>query len=248
MDLLYHKYLLLTTKFFLLIIPEKCAKITVIITKRTEIKKMEVYGVKPKPFTKDWWPYFWEYYKLHTISAVLAAILLIFAVSECKNQKNYDLQIDVITENAVSQESLDALLDIVRKNIDDVTENAENEAYISYLNMSENINPQITEVMYNKMIIEAGYTEAFIFLVSQKFADYLSNEGVFKPSSDWTEEDSYNGYCMSLKDCGILQNIGIDTSDLYLGIVELRERDGKSAREKNLPKQENGIKFAKFLL
>ncbi len=209
---------------------------------------MEVYGVKPKPFTKEWRQYFWEYYKLHTIGAVFAVILLIFTVSECKNQKNYDLQIDLITENTVSEEVLDTLSDIVCENIDDVTGNGKSEAYISFLDMSENSNPQITEAMYNKLLIETGYTEAFVFIVSQKFADYLSDEGVLKPASDWTEMETYDGYCVSLKYCEILQNIGIDTSDLYLGITELRERDGKSACEKNLPKQENGIKFAKFLL
>ena len=114
--------------------------------------------------------------------------------------------------------------------------------------MSENNDPQYFEAMSAKMMIEVGYTEAFVFLMSQKFADYMSDAGVFKPTSDWTEAESYNGYCISLKNCEVLETIGIDTSDLYIGIVELRERDGKSALNKNLPKQENGIKFAKFLL
>ena len=209
---------------------------------------MEVYGTKPKIFTKDWWPYFWDYYKLHTISVILAAVAIISFVSDCKNQKNYDLQIDLITENQVSEETLDKLLDTVYEKIDDVTENGKTEAYINYLDMSENGDPQYMEAMHTKMMIETGYTEAFVFLVSKKYADYMSEVGVFKPSSEWTDSESYNGYLINLENCEILKDLGIDTGDLYLGIVNFRERDKKSEIEKNRPKQKNGIKFAKFLL
>lgn len=209
---------------------------------------MEVYGVKPKPFTKEWWPYFWEYYKIHTFFVVFAVIFLVAAISECKNQKNYDLQIDVITENAVSQEALDRLTDVASENIDDVTDNGKNEALVSYLYMNESDDPQYFEAVSTKMMAETGYTDAFIFLVSKKYADYMSDLGGFKPASEWTEFPSYNGYCVSLADCEIIKKLGIDTTDLYMGIVELRERDKKSEREKNRLKQDNGIKFAKFLL
>ena len=139
-------------------------------------------------------------------------------------------------------------INIRPEDIEDVTENGKTEAYISFLDMRENVDPGVSEVMYSKLVVEVGYSEAFVFIVSQKFADYLSNEGILKPASDWTDMESYNGYCISLENCKVLEDIGIDTSDLYIGITELRERDGKSARDKNIPKQENGIKFAKFLL
>lgn len=209
---------------------------------------MEVYGTKPKRFTKDWWPYFWDYYKLHTIGIILAAIAVISFISDCRGQKNYDLQIDVITENQISEEALNKLSDIVYENIDDVTQNGKTEAYINYLDMSENGDPQYMEAMHTKMMIESGYTDAFVFLVSKKYADYMSELGVFKPASEWTDSESYDGYTVNLQNCEILENCGIDTSDLYLGIVNFRERDKKSQIEKNRPKQENGIKFAKLLL
>ena len=209
---------------------------------------MEVYGTKPKRFTKEWWQYFWDYYKIHTISSVLAIFVIISTVSECKKQINYDLQIDVITRNSVSQEALDILSNTAREKISDVTGNGENEVYVSYIDMGIEGDPQLMEAMHTKMMIETGYTEAFIFFVSKEYADYMSDTGVFKPASEWTSAKSYNGYCIDLKGCETIENMGFDTSDLYLGIVELRERDKVSEREKNRPKQENGINFAKFLL
>ena len=209
---------------------------------------MEVYGTKPKIFTKDWWPYFWDYYKLHTISIILAIIAIIYSVSECKNQKNYDLQIDIITENQMSQESLDTLLSTLCENIDDVTENGKKEANINYIDMSENNDPQYIQAMHTKMMIELGYTDSFVFLISKKYSDVIRDNEMLIPASDWTKKESYDGYVISLNDCEILQNLGIDTNDLYIGIVSLRESDSKKNTEKNRPKQENGIKFAKFLL
>lgn len=209
---------------------------------------MEVYGVKPKIFTKDWWPYFWEYYKLHTFAVLIVAFFIISTLHECKNQIKYDLQIDVITENTVPQKALDALSDAAQKNISDVTENGKNEAYVNYLYVDESGDPQYFEAINTKMMVETGYTDAFIFLVSKKYADYMSELGVFKPASEWTDRPSYNGFCISLENCEILKNQGFDTSDLYLGIVELREREKAKERENHRPMQENGISFAKFLL
>ena len=84
--------------------------------------------------------------------------------------------------------------------------------------------------------------------MTKKYADQLSEEGIFEKSESWTSLPSYNGYCISLETCTKLKEIGVDTSDLYIGVIKLRESDKKSAREKNRPKQENGIKFAKLLI
>lgn len=209
---------------------------------------MEVYGTKPKLFTKEWWPYFWDYYKIHTIVCIVAAIVIISTINDCMHRTNYDLQIDVITENSVTQEALDNLTNIICENIEDVTCNGKNEAYITYIDMGENIDPQYSQAMYTKMTIEAIYTDSSVFLMSKKYADYMFENGILMPASSWTDAESYNGYAVSLENCEILENIGIDTSDLYAGVVNLRADDKEQLREKNRKKQENGVKFAKFLL
>ncbi|MBR4724106.1 MAG: hypothetical protein IK072_05180 [Clostridia bacterium] len=209
---------------------------------------MEVYGTKPKLFTKEWWEYFWDYYKWHTILGVLLMIVLIASITECASRINYDLQIDYISEHKISDSSVAALTGLIEKNIDDINENGKNQAYVTVLDMGENLDPQYTQAMFTKYSVESGYTESFVFLVSKEYADRLSNEDVFEKAENWTSAPSYNGYCISLENCDVLKEIGIDTDDLYVGVIKLREREKKSEREKKLPYQKNGIKFAKFLV
>lgn len=209
---------------------------------------MEVYGTKPKRFTKEWWEYFWDYYKIHTIATAIIIIFIGITISECAHRINYDLQIDYISENQISDKAVNALTSLIEENIDDITENGKPEAYVTYLDMGEHGDPQYTQAMFAKYSVEMGYTESFVFLVSKKYADQLSEEGIFEEASTWTSIPSYNGYCVSLEDCEILKEIGIDTSDLYVGVLKIRERDKASVRVKNRPKQENGIKFAQFLI
>ncbi len=209
---------------------------------------MEVYGTKPKRFTKEWREYFWDYYKWHTVGAIILIILLITSVNDCAHKTHYDLQIDFISEHQISADFADALTALIEENIDDITENEKTEAFVTVLDMAENSDPQYMQAMFTKYSVEMGYTESFVFLVSKKYADELSSIGIFEESENWTTFPSYNGYCISLENCTALKEIGVDTSDLYVGVIKLRERGKESERAKKLPQQENGIKFAKFLI
>ena len=39
---------------------------------------MEKYGVKPQRFTKAWFEYVWDYYKIHIIDLVFLGLLGLF--------------------------------------------------------------------------------------------------------------------------------------------------------------------------
>ena len=53
----------------------------------------EKYGVKPKIFTKEWWPYFWKYYKWHTIAILFVGGLAITWIVQCSRNVEPDLGI-----------------------------------------------------------------------------------------------------------------------------------------------------------
>ena len=53
----------------------------------------EVYGVKPKKFTKEWWPYYWMYYKWHTIIIGFFSITTIISAVQCAMKEHYDLNV-----------------------------------------------------------------------------------------------------------------------------------------------------------
>ena len=66
----------------------------------------EVYGEKPKKFTKKWWPYFWMYYKWHTISIVAIAVVIISTVMQCVTAEKYDLILTYLGRLHISQEHI----------------------------------------------------------------------------------------------------------------------------------------------
>lgn len=209
---------------------------------------MKIKVTKPKPFTREWCEYFWDYYKWHTIATIILLIVIITSINDCAHRINYDLQIDYISEHQIFDDTAGALADLVSENIDDITENGKKQAYANIIDMKETPDPQYTQAMYTKYSAEMISTESFVFLVSKKYADELSEMGVFELSETWTSSASYNGYCISLKDCAELEKIGIDTSDLYIGIIKIRDNIKESKLEKAILNQENGIKFAKFLI
>lgn len=209
---------------------------------------MEVYGTKPKRFTREWWEYFWDYYKWHTAAVIFILVVLITSVTECAHRINYDLQIDYISEHKISGDTVTNLTALIEENIDDVTENEKKQAFVTVLDMGDNSDPQYTQAMFAKYSVEIGYTDSFVFLVSKKYADSLIDAEIFEECENWTAAPSYKGYCVSLEDCSALKEIGMDTSDLYVGVIKLREREKASVISKKQSQQKNGIKFAKFLI
>ena len=209
---------------------------------------MEVYGTKPKRFTKEWREYFWDYYKWHTIATIVAMIVIISTINDCVHRINYDLQIDYISEHMISDNASDALRELIEEHIVDVGKNGSPEAYVKVIDMSENADPQYTQAMYTKYSVEMAYTDSFVFILSKKYADTLSEEEIFEKAESWTDVPSYNGYCINLEGCKALDELGIDTNDLYLGIIKLRETKKESERNNKLLQQENGIRVANYLI
>ena len=204
---------------------------------------MEVYGEKPKRFTKEWREYFWDYYKWHTIGTIVVLLLIISTITECANKKHYDLQIDYISETGMTMQTQDQLVSLMEKNIDDVTENGKVEAFLNYLDMNKDTDPQYVQAMATKFAVEMGTTEAFVFLVSKDYVEQLEAE-MFLEAKEWCDAEPYKDYFISLADCSALKDIGVNTDDLYVCVLKLSDGDS----DKKQLEQENGIKFAKFLI
>ncbi len=208
---------------------------------------MEVYGTKPPRFTKEWWEYFWDYYKWHTIGTVIVLIIIVTTIVDSVNKVKYDLSTTFIAPIILTEETEQALTNLMEDNIDDASGNKKNEAFLTYLNMSDNSDPQYMQAMQTKLMIELGYSESFVYILSKQYADlFEGGEGVLIPASDWTSKESYDGSFVSLNGNRYLEDLGLDTSDLYLAVRDTRkdEKDDKFCIEK----QKNGVKFAKFLI
>ena len=209
---------------------------------------MEVYGVKPKKFTKEWWGYFWYYYKWHTAGVLFAMFLIVTTLVQCVTQTKYDLQVDYITENYIISEQEEKLTQIIEANIDDVTQNGKAEAFLMTFNMAENNDPQMTQALTTKLFVELGYSDGYVFIVSKKYADMVLEHGIMEDTSVWAGDLANDSGVISLAGCKVLSDIGIDAEeqDLYIGVLKMRE--DKKEDELEIAKYENGKKFAQFLI
>lgn len=209
---------------------------------------MEVYGTKPKRFTKEWWGYFWDYYKWHTIGGAFVAFLIITSCVQCITQTKYDLQIDYISEYGILSEHKDALKVLAEENVEDATGNGKNEVFVLSLNMSQANDPQMMQAMQTKLMVEMGYSEGYAFIMTKQYADLMTEQGVLEPTSIWAGECANDGSVISLADCTALSQIGIDAAkqDLYIGITKLREKEKEDELE--VKRYENGVRFAQCLI
>ena len=57
---------------------------------------MEKYGTVPKRFTKAWWEYFWEYYKLHVIVSVVVISMIGISAHQLLTNPKYDVTVTYV--------------------------------------------------------------------------------------------------------------------------------------------------------
>lgn len=206
---------------------------------------MEVYGEKPQKFTAKWWEYIWEYYKWHFMCILFILFILVTTLHQCATRPSYDLQIAAVTEKDWAPAQVDALREDVESVIEDSTGNGINEAYIMPLTINENGDPQILQVNHTKFMVELSMPESYVFIMSKKHADVVLGTDFFESVDTWAGGDSKEEL-VSLAGNEKLTSLGIDTEDLYLGVVRLPE--SKAGDELEKKRHENGVQYARHLL
>lgn len=208
---------------------------------------MEVYGTKPKLFTKAWWGYFWYYYKWYTIGIAIALFVIVYACVDCSKQTRYDLTTDYISNNAVTMEQENDIKALMKNVISDANGDGTVDVNLSNLSMGGLMDAQMIQAKQAKITIEPQFSEAFVFILSREYALTYSEYDSWEQSSMWTDKQpEEDGGMVSLAGNAVLENIGIDTKDLYITVRKLREEESESEYRK--AQHENAVKFAQYLL
>lgn len=207
---------------------------------------MEVYGEKPKRFTKEWWGYFWDYYKWHTIGTAFALIIIAVTAVQCASRIDYDIIIDYVSESYLAEEDTENLRTLVQDNIDDVNGNGKKQADILVLNMSENMDAQMFAAMQTKLMAELSCTDSYLFLMSEKYAATLSQYDMFDNSSEWAGDAAADGNTVCLANSAALGTIGLNSDKLYVGVRSLRDADKDKPKEQI--KHDTALKLAQYLV
>lgn len=194
---------------------------------------MEKYGEIPKRFTKKWWEYFWDYYKIHTIATVIAVVAVASTVSQCVNKINYDLSLVTVGLPLLNTEKDVALCAEFAEFADDIDQKDGTNAFITQIPIGvEGQDPEYEMTLMQNFMIELGFGEGYIYFFSAESADsYLNRDDVadsFMPVAEWgvdgidmTDKAKFKLYmgepfAMSMEGNSLLESAGIDTSDCYM--------------------------------
>lgn len=206
---------------------------------------MEVYGEKPKKFTAKWWEYIWEYYKWHFVTVLFIIFVLVTTLQQCATRPKYDLQITIATEQDLVLTQVDSLRADVESIVTDATGNGVNEVYIMPLTLNPEGDPQVMQVNHTKFTVELSMPESYVFILSKTYADQVVGSGLLESVDVWAGGESKEEV-VSLKGNEKLAALGIDTEELYLGVVSLEDENKDDELEK--ARYENGVLFARHLL
>lgn len=211
---------------------------------------MEVYGTKPKKFTKAWWEYFWCYYKIHVFAVLFAVLVIGITAVQCATRPSYDLQIDFVSQFGVLPEYESMLTEMAGKVITDADGNGKVEPYVLTLDMRDGdvVVSEQNQAYNTKFAIEQAYPSAYVFIVSEKYAKVSAENGIMENSDVWASELGAGSDVVSLAGSAALSEIGIDAeaAELYVGVVALSEENADDEVER--ARYENGVRFARHLL
>ena len=217
----------------------------------------EVYGVKPKMFTKEWWPYFWMYYKWHTVIAVIAIFGIAMGIYQKATEVKYDLNLTYMAQNIVIGENGEQeLTKALEPKMSDANGDGEVHLYIDQINITgDEAQIYLDMDLRTKHDMEFGNEFSYLFVYDAKEFQFIDNSGnldeAYIDISEWAgdigEKAVLSGdggtYGVSLKDSKIMKQCGIDSDDLYVFI-----KNDSIDKEKNKIAEENAIILAKELI
>lgn len=191
----------------------------------------EHYGVKPKMFTKEWWPYYWMYYKWYTITAVAIVAFIVMIIYDCVTKEKYDLKITYYGSNAYLSEMWEELDATLEEYIEDIDDNGEKNILMIPLVMSDKSEDmQMSQAAYTQYTMSFTDTLSYLYIYDQAQLDILIDEdivnGTFLTTDKWLNSDvsedsivygkNSRPYAISLKDSKIINSIGLNGEDLYV--------------------------------
>ncbi len=207
---------------------------------------MEKYGTVPPRFTKDWWAYFWDYYKWHTIATGFVVVLVAVTAVQCATKTVYDMTMTYAGDAAFADETVTAISDELSGIINDSDGNGEKNIFFQQLTFgAQNTDPQYEMAMQTKLMLELSAGESFLFIFSKSQLDtYLNQEScedLFVPLSEWVEDEScLDGaaigksggvaYAVSLGESSCLKNLGLNMENQYVVIRKMRNSEEKDEK------------------
>lgn len=218
----------------------------------------EKYGVVPKKFTKEWWPYFWMYYKWHTIVAAFVLICVGVTIQQCATSPKYDLTATYVGTSGFSEETQNSVSEYIAQYTADIDGNGKSLPFFQQLVITENNqDAQYNYAMSTKLMLEFQNDCSYLFLMDSTYAENMlkpgsSYDGSFVPVSEWAsggvETDRLypaegTAFAVNLKDTNFAKSLNLGDRDIYIA-VRCESKDD----EKNKQAFDNSKEIANELI
>lgn len=214
---------------------------------------------KPKKMTRDWFRYIWDYYKVHILCVAAVAVLIVITAVEVLNTVHYDVNLNYIATNVLSSSVSENLSAKAEEHIADTNGDGEKHVSVTQINFTDEAMQDGNQILAleNKLMAVFASDEEMLFILDEyMLRDVLeisATEGIFIPVEEWANSEiaedrlyNYGGgvYAVSLEESAILNEMGIDSSDMYV-VVKMNYSPEDEALQKNY---ENCVTLANALV
>lgn len=217
----------------------------------------EKYGTVPPRWTKEWWEYFWYYYKWRVIIIAFAVICVAFTSVQCAMKEKYDLNITYAGHKIYTEEAIESLRDGVKEYIDDVDGNGKKSVFFQQLNfMGTAGSEEYDYASQMKLDLEFHNDCSFLYLYDASELETMvgreSASDIYVPVTEWADIMPGEGlvyskdgvpYAVNLRDSGFLAQKDFYREDLYL-LVRQNYKDD----EKNISAWNSSVRIANNLI
>lgn len=202
----------------------------------------EKYGTIPKKFTKEWWSWFWMYYKIHVIATAFILILIIMTVVDAITAEKYDATVIYAGRKYYSEEVQEKMEEILSPLYEDIDGNGEKSIFFSSIDVD--LNSKDIEYLQARILkADTSFTDnnTYLYILDSDMAKRYAESESFTPLEDWLTADisglatyDANGkaYGVDISDLKFFKDAEIDTSGLYMFIRYYPRADQKKEQLK----------------
>lgn len=218
----------------------------------------EKYGTVPDRWTKEWWAYFWDYYKLHTIAAVFIIVCIAVTIVQYATRERYDLTVTYAGYKMYSDEDAEKIQNVLSQYTEDVDKNGEKSVFFQDMTfMGTPGSEEYDYAIQSKLDVQFVDDAAYLFIYDEKEIHTMMGRnavsGQYTAVEDWADaeiDDSLlykaedgKSYAVKLSDSALLGENGIYHDDLYVLV-----RKNYSNKEKNILAYKSVVRIANELI
>jgi len=199
----------------------------------------EKYGTVPKKFTKEWWSWYWMYYKWHTLGLIFVLVLVGLTVFDIMTAEKYDLTLTYAGKDYYAEDICEKVEKKISPLCDDLDGNGKRSLYFSALHYDPETNdPEYIQAQRLKIDMAISEDETYLFIMDESVAaSYMGEKPkdvAFTPLDKWLTADikdaptydAYgNAYGIDISNSKFLKDAGINTEGKYLFIRYYPRKD-----------------------